>query len=289
MACLNRDMTEPPTFGKHPAGRYFVKMHGLRNHFVITDAREEPYRPDDQEVVRICDPESGVGGDQLIIIEPARDSAADVFMRILNVDAREVEACGNATRCVAWLLMEEKNSDAIVVETVAGPLECERAGPMEVSCAMGRISMDWREIPLAEERDTCHLDLAFGPLRDAVALAIGNPHVVFFVDDLDAVDLAALAPEIQRLPLFPGEVNVGVAQMTADDRMRLNVYERGAGLTTACGSGACVAAYAALARGLTDSKRMTVAMPAGSVGIEISSDGTAIMTGPVAYCFSGYL
>jgi diaminopimelate epimerase len=289
MIGLNIDMTEPPAFGRRPAGRFFVKMHGLRNHFVITDAREEPYRPDDQEIIRICDPQTGVGGDQLIIIEAARSSGADVFMRILNVDAREVEACGNATRCVAWMLMEELGRDAVVVETLAGPLECKRAGPMEVSCAMGRISMDWREIPLAEERDTCHLDLAFGPLSDAVALAIGNPHVVFFVDDLEAVDLEALAPQIQQHPLFPNEVNVGVAQMTADDRMRLIVYERGAGLTTACGSGACVAAYAALVRGLTDRKTMMIEMPAGAAAIEITGDGTAIMTGPVAFCFSGYL
>jgi diaminopimelate epimerase len=263
-------------------------MHGLHNHFVITDGREEPYQPDDQEIVRICDPQTGVGGDQLIIIEQARDSCADVFMRILNVDAREVEACGNATRCVAWLLMEEQKSDEVVVETLAGPLACKRTGPMEVSCAMGRVSMEWRDIPLAEERDTCHLDLSFGPLTDAVALAIGNPHVVFFVDDLDAVDIEAIAPQIQEHPLFPNQVNVGVAQMTSEDGMRLTVYERGAGITTACGSGACVAAYAALARGLTDRRKMTIEMPAGAVDIEITDDAMAIMTGPVAYCFSGY-
>ena len=282
-------MSESPAFGKRPSGRFFVKMHGLQNHFVITDAREAPYRPDNEEIIRICAPRTGVGGDQLIIIEPARGPGADVFMRILNVDAREVEACGNATRCVAWLLMEEQKSDELVVETLAGALECKRAGPMEVSCAMGRVTMEWRDIPLAEERDTCHLDLSFGPLSDAVALAIGNPHVVFFVDDLDAVDIETLAPKIQQHPLFPNQVNVGVAQMTSEDQMRLTVYERGAGLTTACGSGACVAAYAALARGLTDSKKMTIDMPAGAVGIEITDDGTAIMTGPVAYCFSGYL
>ncbi len=263
-------------------------MHGLRNHFVITDARSEPYRPDDEEVVRICDPETGVGADQLIIIEAAKSSAADVFMRILNVDAREVEACGNATCCVAWLLMEEQARDAIVIETLAGPLECRRAGHMRVSCTMGQVSMDWRDIPLAEERDTCHLDIEFGPLADAVALAIGNPHVVFFVDELQAIDIGAVAPRIQQHSLFPNQVNVGVAQMVGDDRIRLAVYERGAGLTTACGSGACVAAYAALARGLTDARTMTVEMPAGAVVIEIKSDGTAIMTGPVAYSFSGY-
>jgi diaminopimelate epimerase len=282
-------MSEPPAFGKRPSGRFFVKMHGLRNHFVITDAREEPYRPDDQEIVRICDPQTGVGGDQLIIIEQARDSCADAFMRILNVDAREVEACGNATRCVAWLLMEEQKSDEVMVETLAGPLACKRAGPMEVSCAMGRVSMAWQDIPLAEERDTRHLDLSFGPLSDGVALAIGNPHVVFFFDDLDAVDIEAIAPQIQEHPLFPNQVNVGVAQMTSEDRMRLKVFERGAGLTTACGSGACVAAYAALARGLTDCKTMTIEMPAGAVGIEITDAAMAIMSGPVAYCFSGYL
>jgi diaminopimelate epimerase len=122
-----------------------------------------------------------------------------------------------------------------------------------------------------------------------VALAIGNPHLVFFVDDLDAVDIETIAPRIQEHSLFPNQVNVGVAQMTSEDGMRLKVYERGAGLTTACGSGACVAAYAALARGLTESRTMTIDMPAGAVGIEIKEDGTAIMTGPVAYCFSGYL
>jgi len=289
MISLNRVMSEPPAFGKRPSGRFFVKMHGLRNHFVITDAREAAYHPDEQEIVRICDPQTGVGGDQLIVIEQARDPGADVFMRILNLDGREVEACGNATRCVAWLLMEQQESDEVVVETLAGPLDCKRAGSLQVSCAMGRVTMNWREIPLAEERDTCHLDLSFGPLSDAVALAIGNPHVVFFVDDLDAVDIEAIAPQIQEHPLFPNQVNVGVAQMTSEDSMRLTVYERGAGLTTACGSGACVAAYAALARGLTDRNKMRIEMPAGAVGIEITDAGMAIMSGPVAYCFSGYL
>ncbi len=282
-------MNESPGFGKPPAGRFFLKMHGLRNHFVITDAREKPFRPAADEVVRICDPQTGVGADQLIVIEPPRDKSADVFMRILNVDGREVEACGNATSCVAWLLMEERGSDAVTVETLAGLLACKRAGKLLVSTAMGKITMDWRAIPLSEQRDTCHLDLEFGPLRDAVALAIGNPHVVFFVENLDDIDLESIAPQIQRHSLFPNQVNVGVAQLVGDDRLRLAVYERGAGLTSACGSGACVAVYAALARGLTDARTMTVALPAGAVTVDISADGAAVMTGPVAYSFSGYL
>lgn len=286
-------MQQMTTFADLPAGRRFVKMHGLLNHFVIIDARMEPFTPDDTEIVRICDSQTGVGGDQLVIVQPpsaaGRKGGASAFMRILNVDAREVEACGNATRCVAWLLLEEEQSGDVVLETLAGLIVCKRTGAKEVSCSMGQVSMKWQDVPLAEERDTHHLDLSFGPLKDAVALSIGNPHVVFFVDDLDAVDIEGLAPDIQKLPLFPNEVNVGVAQMLSADSMRLAVYERGAGLTTACGSGACVAVHAALARGLTDERKMTVQMPAGPVGIEITADDTAIMTGPVEFCFSGYL
>jgi diaminopimelate epimerase len=154
---------------------------------------------------------------------------------------------------------------------------------------MGRISMDWNKIPLSRPSDTCHLELGNGPLQDGIALNIGNPHVVYFVDDIDAIDLQTLAPSIQSNALFPNQANVGVAQMLSDERMRLKVYERGAGLTQACGSGACVAAFAALARGLTDKRELTVLMPAGEVDISIAADGKATMTGPVAYCFTGYL
>lgn len=285
-------MSESISFVAPPSGRYFIKMHGLRNHFVITDARNVPYRPDTAEVVRICDSEIGVGGDQLIVLQrpttAGKQKGAYAFMRILNVDGREVEACGNATRCVAWLLMEELNNDRVVVETLAGNLECRKTGILEANCTMGQILTDWRDIPLAEERDTSHLDLSFGPLNDPIALNIGNPHLVYFVPDLDTVDVESLAPKIQSHPLFPEQVNIGVAQMLSDDSLRLMVYERGAGLTTACGSGACVAVYAALIRRLSVNRTMIVHMPAGDVKIEITEDNNAIMTGPVAYCFSGY-
>lgn len=274
-------------------GRPFVKMHGLRNHFVIVDAREEAFRPTPAEVERICDAGTGVGADQLIIIEApteaGRAAGASVFMRILNVDAREVEACGNATRCVAWLLFEESGRDDVVVETLAGSLACRRIGAGLVRVDMGRISMNWQDIPLSEERDTCHVDIESGSLKDAIVLNIGNPHAVFFVTDLADADLERDAPAIQASTLFPEQVNVGVAQMQSDRRMRLAVYERGAGVTMACGSGACVAAYAALARGLTDQRKITVDMPAGSVEIEIDEEARATMTGPVAFCFSGNL
>jgi len=282
-------MAALPGPGNLPAGRYFLKMHGLENHFVIVDARHEPFRPAAADVVRICNARTGIGADQLIVIEPARSAHADAFMRILNVDGREVEACGNATRCVAWLLLEEARRDAVMIETLAGPLACRRAGHEEVSVEMGRISTDWRDVPLAGERDTLHVELPFDPLRDGVALSVGNPHVVFFVPDLDAVDIESVAPRIQAHPLFPEQVNVGVAQVLSDDAMRLKVFERGAGLTTACGSGACAATRAAQLRGLTTQRSMTVEMPAGRVSIEIDEHGAATMTGPVAHCFSGYL
>jgi len=285
-------MREPPSFQTPPAGRYFVKMHGLRNHFVITDGRGEAYRPTVEEIVRICDAGVGVGGDQLVVLEApgprGREQGAAAFMRLYNVDGREVEACGNATRCVAWLLLEEAGTDEVVVETLAGLLQCRRAGDLRVACGMGQVKSDWRDIPLADERDTCHVDLTSGPLSNAVALNIGNPHVVYFVDDIDAIDLEAHAPAIQKHALFPDEVNVGVAQLVAPDRIRSKVYERGAGLTAACGSGACVALYAALMRGLTDSREATVSMPAGDVTIAIDDEGRATMTGPVEYCFAGY-
>jgi diaminopimelate epimerase len=286
-------MTEHPAFGDPAAGRYFIKMHGLRNHFVIVDGRTEPYRPAIDEIVRICDPQTGIGGDQLIILETPTDqglaAGACAFMRILNVDGREAEACGNATRCVAWLLLEELDADELIVETLAGMIHCRRTGDLEVACTMGRVSMDWRDIPLSREQDTCHVELGAGPLVDGVALGIGNPHIVYFVDSVDDIELAALAPTIQQDELFPNGVNVGIAEIVDGTHLRSVVYERGAGLTTACGSGACVAAFAALARGLTDERELTVSMAAGDVRIAISDDGVATMTGPVAYCFAGYI
>ncbi|HUD96125.1 MAG TPA: diaminopimelate epimerase [Woeseiaceae bacterium] len=283
----NKDARNSP-LTDDSSGRPFLKMHGLRNHFIVVDARETPYRPPAAAIVQLCDPQAGIGADQLVVIEPTGGRAA-AFVRFWNVDGREVEACGNATRCVAWLLLEELGANIVILETRAGLLDCRRIAPLRVSTVMGRIRTGWRDIPLASERDTLHLDVEEGPLRDAVALNIGNPHIVFFVDDLDAVDLGTLAPPIQNNPLFPQQVNVGAAQMMAEDRMRLRVYERGAGLTMACGSGACVAHFAALSRGLTDSRRMTVELPGGELDIEVLADGSAVMTGPVAISFSGRL
>lgn len=270
-------------------GRPFLKMHGLGNHFVIVDAREEAFAPGVEGVRGICDRETGVGADQLVSVEAARREGQAAFVRFWNADGGEVEACGNATRCVAWLLLEEDGAEEVVVGTLGGTLACRRAGAERVSVGMGRIRTGWRDVPLSEERDTCHLEIEAGPLRDAAVLSVGNPHAVFFVDDIEAIDLASVAPAIQQDPLFPRQVNVGIAELAREDRLRVRVYERGAGLTRACGSGACAAAFAALWRGLTDCRKLTVELPGGELEVEILADGSAVMTGPVAYSFSGNL
>lgn len=271
-----------------PTGRPFVKMHGLRNHFVIVDAREAPFRPATDEITRICDQQVGVGADQLVVIEAANDRG-QAFMRLFNVDGREVEACGNATRCVAWLLLEEKSVDSVAIETLAGVLDCQRAGAQQVSCDMGPVSMRWQDVPLREARDTLNVPLSVGALQGPVTLNVGNPHAVFFVDDVDSVDIESLAPQVQQDSLFPQQVNVGVATLRGAADIVLKVYERGAGLTEACGSGACAAAFAARQKGLSTAKRFTVTLPGGSVSIEIRDDNHAIMTGPVAFSFRGTL
>jgi diaminopimelate epimerase len=271
----------------------FIKMQGLHNHFVIVDGRQTPYRPTTAETIQICDVKTGVGGDQLLVIQPPTKAGsaagAHAFMRIINIDGQDAEACGNATRCFGWLMLEETGTDEIILETVVGPLKCKRVADKMVSVEMGEISTDWVTIPLAEQADTLRLPVGNGPLQNGVALNIGNPHVVYFVDDLDAVDVAKHGREIQNDPLFPEKINVGVAQIVSDNHIRLSVFERPGILTSACGSGACVTTRAAQLLGLADKGKVTVEMTAGSVEIEMREDNSAIMTGPVEFCFSGQL
>ena len=272
-------------------GRAFIKMHGLRNDFIVVDGRRQPYKPSVEEIVRICDRREGVGADELLIIDTPQPGSANAaaFVRIFNPDGREVEACGNASRCVGWLLLQESNRDEIFIDTLGGSLECRRAGDKQVTVIMGKLKTNWRDIPLAREMDTLHLGIEAGPLRNPVGMNIGNPHAVFFVDDLDSVDLRVWGPELQRHPLFPQQANIGAAQMVDSKTLKLSVWERPGALTTACGTGACVAVAAAHRRRLTDANRMTVIMPAGSVEIELKGDDSVAMTGPVETCFAGYL
>lgn len=268
--------------------RPFVKMHGLRNHFVFFDRRADPRPFSGAETVRICDVETGVGAEQLVTLEHPTQAGADVMMRLFNIDGREVGACGNATRCAALLVMDETGRDEVMIETAAGLLPCRRTGPQEVSVRLGPISLDWRDIGASREVDTLHLPLTSGPLGDGMALWIGNPHVVFFVETLDVADLVQYAPAIQNDPLFPNGVNVGAAELVDESTIRLAVWERPGILTQACGTGACVAAFAARRRGLSAAEHFTVHLPGGTLGITLEDD-IAVMSGPVAFCCTGFV
>ena len=267
-------------------GRSFIKMHGLENHFAIFDARQEPFVPEKNEIMRICDSKLGIGVDQVIIIENS-SSHADAFMRIINVDGFEAEACGNATRCIAWLLMKEFNRKKIKIETLAGILKCYLIDDDWVKCEMGRITVKPENIPLSMNINTLQPEIEIGPLKDGVITNIGNPHITFFVDQIDAIDIEKWAPVIQEDKLFPKQVNVGIAEILDSENIRLKVFERGAGLTAACGTGACVAVYAAYKKGLTSNKKINVLMTAGKMIIELQAEQKVSMSGPVTYLYSG--
>jgi len=270
------------------SGRPFIKMHGLGNDFVVVDARAEPFALTEASARAIADRRRGVGCDQLIVMEPPANGAAEVFMRIRNADGGEVEACGNGTRCVAALLMAESGRPHATIETLAGLLAAEAAGAGRVTVDMGEAKSDWRDIPLATACDTLHLDLSLGVLRDPVAVSIGNPHAVFFLDDVASAPLEALGPRLEHDPLFPERANIGAAELTGPDALRLRVWERGVGLTRACGTGACAAAVAAARRGLTG-RRVAVELDGGGLAIEWRDDGHVFMTGPAETAFTGVL
>jgi diaminopimelate epimerase len=273
--------------------RPFIKMHGLRNHFVFIDQRRGAPALSPQEIVRICDVHEGVGAEQVIAIEtPSPHGAsrgAHVFMRILNIDGTEAEACGNATRCLASLLIEETGRDEVLIESLGGILHCRKAEGGLISVKLGPIVTDWRDVPLAFEMDAAHLPIENGPLKDGMALSIGNPHVVFFVADYSAIDIPRFAPGVAASHLLPHSANVGVAQVLDDRTLRMAVWERPGILTEACGTGACAAAYAGFERGYLKSDRVTVHLPGGTLQIELLPDRHVIKTGPVAICCLGYV
>ncbi len=266
----------------------FIKMHGLGNDFVIFDARAAPLELSGEQVRAIADRRTGVGCDQLIVIEPPRSPRADVFMRIHNAGGGEVEACGNATRCVASMLIGEGAGTSAVIETVAGLLAAEISGDGLFTADMGRANLDWREIPLAAARDTLHLGVEEGPFADGVAVNVGNPHAVFFVADAESAPIATHGPIIERHPLFPQFTNVEAAQVRADGTIRVRVWERGVGITRACGTGACAALVAAHRRGLSG-PAAEVVLDGGRLHVEWLEDGHVRMTGPVTRSFTGTL
>ncbi len=269
-------------------GLTFIKMHGLGNDFVVIDGRQTSILLNPEQTRAISDRRTGVGCDQLIVLEPPKDGHADAFMRILNADGGEAEACGNATRCIAQMIMDETGNKHTIIETVAGLLDAEAGTDGMITVDMGLAHLDWRDIPLGQAIDTLHLGIGSGPLQDPVAVNVGNPHAVFFVDDAGGIDLETHGPVIERHALFPQRTNVEAAEIVSETEIRLRVWERGVGETRACGSGACATMVAAHRRGLIG-RKAAVFLNGGTLHLEWMPDGHVSMTGPTAVSYAGTL
>jgi diaminopimelate epimerase len=275
-------------------GRPFLKMNGTGNDFVVVEARSAPFAPTAEEVRAIADRQSGIGCDQLIAIEPAaKDEPADAFMRIWNADGGEVSACGNATRCVGWLLTEASEFSKVAIATAAGVLLAERVGERRVRVDMGPPGLGWQAIPLAEEMDTRGIELQVGPIDAPIlhtpgCVNMGNPHVVFFVPDVASAPVTQVGPLIEHHRLFPERTNVNFAEIVSPDHIKLRVWERGVGETRACGTGACATLVAAARRGLAG-RKARIELTGGELEIEWTLDGRVLMTGPIEVEFTGAL
>lgn len=270
----------------------FRKMNGLGNDFVVLDARARPITLAAEDARRIGDRARGVGCDQVIVMEPSQK--ADVFMRIFNADGSEVGACGNATRCIALLAAEETGRNEVSVETRSGLLKANVDGADRITIDMGKPRFAWDEIPLAEPfHDTTGIELQIGPIDAPVlhspsVVNVGNPHAIFWVNDIDAYDLGRFGPLLENHPIFPERANISLAQVTSRNGLRLRTWERGAGLTKACGTAACAAAVAAARKGLTD-RQVTVELPGGVLFIDWTKDDHILMCGPAELEFEGTL
>ena len=265
--------------------RPFVKMNGAGNDFVVVNALETPFAPTADQARAIADRTTGEGCDQLIALEPS--NCADAFMRVWNADGSVVETCGNALRCVGWMLLQSTGKDQVSIDTLGGPTTARHAADGRITVDMGAPRLDWEQIPLDEAMDTRGIELQVGPIDAPVlhtpgAVSMGNPHVVFFMDDApDDAFVRGTGSLIEHHPRFPEGVNVGFAHVIAPDRIRLRVWERGAGLTRACGTGACAALVAAARRGLTG-RAATIEVDGGELRIEWDeATDHVFMTGPV--------
>jgi diaminopimelate epimerase len=268
----------------------FVKMNGLGNEIVVVDMRPNP------DHITSADARSaaaGVAYDQLMALYPPRAAHTDAFVRIFNNDGSEAGACGNGMRCVADILFNESHKTSLTVETSSGLLTCWQGGsPLTSTIDMGAPRFKWDEIPLAEEvSDTRRIELKIGPidrptLHSLSVVNMGNPHAVFWVDDVDACDLGELGPLLENHPIFPDRANISLAKVVSPEYLLVRTWERGAGLTRACGSAACAAVVCA-SRTQRIGRKATVRLPGGDLTIEWREDDHVLMTGPIEYEFEG--
>ena len=271
----------------------FRKMNGLGNDFVVLDGRDRVISMDDVKARAIADRATGIGCDQVIVLK--KSDVADVRMLVWNNGGGQVESCGNASRCIADMLFDENKSTSATIDTLGGFLVAQKAGDRLVTVDNGVPKFDWKDIPLSEPfHDTRHIELQVGPIdapliHSPSVVNVGNPHCIFWVDDLDVVDLSKVGPMLEHHHLFPQRANISLARVDARDHVTVKVWERGAGLTKACGTGAC-AVMAAGGRIKIIDRKCRITLPGGDLFLEWrESDDHVLMTGPVAYEFDGVL
>lgn len=268
--------------------RNFVKMHGLGNDFVVFDSRRNGFIPDAALCRRIADRHRGVGCDQIVILAQPQSPEADICLRLFNADGSSVRTCGNGTRCAARLLFEETGQIQGVIQTGAGLLKVWKESDNNIAVDFGAPSFMWEDIPLAREIDTLHVPLS-DDLPDACCVSFGNPHAVIFVPEVESVPLATLGPKLETNPLFPDRANIEFVEIRDHAHIRVRVWERGTGVTQACGSGACATLVAAVRRGLTD-RRATIHLDGGDLEVEwLAEDNHVIQIGPAVTSFRGTL
>jgi len=265
----------------------FVKMHGLGNDFVIIDTRSKDINLTQSNIYHLADRRRGIGFDQLLILKPAL-AGGDVFLDIKNPDGSAAEACGNGARCVAALLMDEKKYTKITIETSSRVLSCARNKDKEITVNMGAAETDWNSIPLSTQCDTLNVRLDNSPLNECTCVNIGNPHAVFFCDNCEEIPIEEVGPIIENHAMFPNRTNVEFATIQSRKSIRMKVWERGAGQTAACGSGACAVLVAAVRRGLVE-RKANVILDGGVLDIEWTKDNSVLMKGPTTVSFQGIL
>lgn len=274
-----------------PGAINFVKMNGLGNEIVVVDLRGSPKVFSAREAAAIAaEPLSRF--DQMMVLHTPKSPGTEAFVRIYNTDGSLSAACGNGTRCIGWLAAQATGKRAMRFETAAGLLDVKVADIDHITVDMGEPRFGWQEIPLAEEfRDTRGIELQIGPvdapvLHTPAVVNVGNPHAVFWVDDVHRFDLGRFGPMLENHPIFPERANISLAHVTARDAITLRVWERGTGLTRACGTAACAAAVCAARKGLTD-RKVTVTLPGGRLVVEWTPANRILMTGPVEVEYEG--
>jgi len=261
----------------------FIKMHWLGNDFVIIDRRINNVEISKEFINKLSDRKSGAGCDQLITINHSPSDDYDAYIKIYNPEGDSAEACGNGTRCVAKLLFEEKNNSELKIKSDAGTLTAKKNDDKNISVNLGRLSHYWQDIPLIKKVDTLNMPINIDGFSSGVAVNIGNPHIVFFGNNIHKIDLSSIGPSIENNELFPKKTNVEIIEILNESKIRMRVWERGAGITQACGSGACAAVYAGILKELLKCK-VEVEFEKGSLLINIENNN-AIMTGPAEISF----